>query len=265
MKTKYKIRLRLLMFFCGYSFLPFEAIGQLSEVDTARWEWSIGSTGYFSSGNVERLLITANASVKHRMPNFGYINTSRYKYGTFGNFRTDDDILSQNYFYLWPDNKFYPFQMTWVDRSWQREIDVRWLIGLGLSWRMWYNSNHLLKSSFFSGYEHSLFFRDEFAPVAPPTTGRRIKSHRWGGRLFGRHSIFQSHLKFVYEFWYLGAFNQQNNFRYHYRLELLLPIVQSIYFNIQLVNDYERLVPAEVQQQDRVVKFGLRWLPKAVN
>lgn len=75
--------------------LPKMSFAQLTEADTANFAFQAGSTDYFSSGNVERLLLRNNLSVAvlDNKKGFGLKSSNTYVYGTFGDFKTEDDLF----------------------------------------------------------------------------------------------------------------------------------------------------------------------------
>lgn len=244
-------------FCCGL--LPQTLPAQLSEADTLKWEASLSSTGTLLTGNIERFLWNNRFVVKHVQPRWGFIQDLQYRYGTIFRNRTEDDIFSRTFFYYDQNRRFYPYQMTWLERNLRRRIDSRWQLGLGATWRAVNRNGQLLKWSLMYSFEDTNYPTDEFAPVPPDDPGFELRTTRLTTRVFGRHQFRAGRWSLYYEAWFQQSLRQGDNFRYHYDVSLSTRLVGSLSLNALLQVDHERIVPAGVKQDDLSLLFGLRY------
>jgi len=232
------------------------AVAQLAEQDTARWGYSLGTSGMLITGNVERFLWTSTGELRHVAPAWGFITTNTYQYGTIFKNKTEDDLISRNFVYLYPKRRWYPYQMTWLERNWRRRIEHRYQIGLGGTWVAIRQSEHILKLSLTGTYESTNFRGDRFANY-PDSQTNTINTWRATARVFGYNVIGKSNLRLRYEAWVQPSLEDVDNFRYHLEGVVSLPL--GVRFSLQSAvnHTFERIVLEGVRQRDLIWTFGL--------
>lgn len=244
-----------------YGFILFLAVfnnatAQLAERDTARWGYSLATSGMLITGNVERFLWTSTGELRHVQPVWGFITTNTYQYGTIFNNKTEDDIISKNFIYLHPKKRWYPYQMTWLERNWRRKIDHRYQIGLGSTWIAIRKSKHILKLSLTGTYESTNFRGDQFENY-PDGETNTINTWRATMRIFGNNVIGKSNLRLRYEAWVQPSVEDADNFRYHLEGVVSLPVGARFSLQSAVNHSFEHVVLEGVRQRDLIWTFGV--------
>lgn len=240
-----------------YFFLP-NVHAQLSETDTMRLQYNLSTTGTLSKGNVERFLVITKGELKHRSAQFGMITSNTYRAGTIRGAKTEDDIISKNYFYLRPDQQIYPYQLTWLERNWRRRIDFRYQLGLGVSFVPVKQEGQLFKISLTAIHERT-YFRDSNFRHAPEAESSRIDSWRGRVRVFGRHDLFDEKVQWHYEFWAQQSPFKRYDRRYYFESSLEIPLVKNFALELALNYLWENIALEEVKQHDLFLTFGASW------
>ena len=231
------------------------ARAQLSGADTLRWQAQLQGAGSWLLGNVERLLITGNGTLKHVHPQWGFYHHLSYQYGTIRRVQTEDDLISRNFFYFRPKARWYPYQMTWLERNRRRKIDFRYQIGLGGSWVAVRQPSHLLKLSLTASVERSAFQGQAFS-ISSYDQSNTVDTWRATLRIFGQHRLPQS-LQLQYECWVQPSLLAAENYRYHADLKLSLPLGEHLSLSSVIQHTYENVVLVDVQKADLYWTFGL--------
>ena len=234
------------------------AFAQLSETDTMRWQYNLSATGTLSTGNVERFLLITKGELKHRTDLFGMITSNTYRAGTIKRKKTEDDIISKNYFYLHPDRRIYPYQLTWLERNWRRKIDFRYQVGLGISFVPLKKVDQLIKVSV-TAIQEETWFRNSNFQREPVTESARIRSWRGRVRIFGRHELFAGKARLHYECWVQQSPFKRYDYRYYCESTLRIPLIKKFAFNISLNYLYENIALDEVRKNDLFLTFGASW------
>ena len=90
--------------------LPTFLIGQINESDTLDVKAGLSISGLYQGGNVETLIFRAKTDLSLRTgKNFVFKNQNSYVYQEFGNVKADEDILSLNFLYHYPEKRIYSF------------------------------------------------------------------------------------------------------------------------------------------------------------
>ena len=127
---------------------PIFISAQINESDSLKVKASLSFTGFWQDGNVETLILRGRIdfSVKP-WKNWVYKNTNSYVYQEFGNVKADADFLSLNFLYFNPEKRFYPQVLGFLSTNFRREIDVRYLVGAGATYKIIDKKENWLKAS----------------------------------------------------------------------------------------------------------------------
>ncbi len=223
-----------------------------------RWQYDLGATGTLSTGNVERLLLIAKGELKHRTDHFGMISSNTYRVGTIRGKKTEDDIISKNYLYLGPDRRFYPYQLTWLERNWRRRIDFRYQLGLGVSFVPLNELGQLFKISLTAIHERT-YFRDSNFRHDPEAASARINSWRGRVRVFGRHELFGQRARWHYELWAQQSPFKSYDRRYYFETTFEVPLVKKFAFRMALSYLFENIALEDTQRHDLFLTFGANY------
>jgi len=237
--------------------LPKMSFAQLTEADTANFAFQAGSTGYFSSGNVERLLLRNNLSVAvlDNKKGFGLKSSNTYVYGTFGNFKTEDDLFSRNFLYFKPKARVYPYLMYFFGQDFRHRIWQRHQAGVGGSLRLLQTKDNQLKFSLTVSREFTQYHSANFQEYDNEGS-RELTLNRLTLSFFGRHHFGK--LRFGYELWAQPALSDTpETFRYHTDAFLNYKIGKIISLQTALNVNYEELALVGVERNDVVWSFGV--------
>lgn len=241
-------------FFILLGYAPLTA--QLSEQDTARWQYLLSLNGTVLTGNVSRTLVLGTAELRHVTERWGAYSGNTYQFGTFGGRRTEDDLISRNFLYLFPKRRWYPYQMTWLERNLRRRIDFRYQVGIGATVVAVRQAQHLLKLSATGTYEETLFNGTAFTDFDNGGSDR-IGTWRLTGRIFGWSRLGKDGLLLRYEYWIQPSLEERKNFRYHLEASLSLPLGRRLSLRTAVNYSHESIVLQGVRQDDLLWVFGL--------
>ena len=119
--------------------------------DTLKLKASLSLTGFWQGGNVETVIFRAKSDVSYKPLKKWVLRTKNsYVYQEFGKEKADEDILSLNFLYFDPEREIYPLLLGFVSTNFRREIDLRSLIGAGVTYQILNKKDNWLnkKSSF---------------------------------------------------------------------------------------------------------------------
>jgi hypothetical protein len=235
---------------------PLIARAQLNEADTLKFGYRLTLNGSWITGNLERLLVTATAdlSTVHRV--WAFRTSNSYQHGTFGKFRTENDLFSKNFFYLFPKKAVYPYVMGWLETNLRRSIGFRYQVGPGVSWAFVRKEHHSMKVSATATFEETRFDRDTFEMAAYEGTFR-LQTARATARLIGQHRVAKGNLRIRYELWGQPSVLDADNFRLHADVSVEVPIHRLLAVRTAFNYNYESVVVSGAFRQDTFWMFGL--------
>ena len=135
-----------------FLFLPIFLSAQINESDTLNLKANLSLTGFYQGGNVETLIFRAKSDLSFKpLKKWVFKTKNSYVYQEFGKEKADEDILSLNFLYFNPERKIYPLLLGFVSTNFRREINLRYLLGAGVTYQILNKKN---KSNFLLG----LFF-----------------------------------------------------------------------------------------------------------
>lgn len=245
---------------CGILFLftSFSncAFAQLTETDTLKFGYKFTLNGSWLTGNVERLLLISTADISTVQEKWAIRTSNTYQFGTFGKFKTENDLFSKNFFYLVPHSKVYPYLMAWLETNKRRNFQFRYQIGPGASWAFLKKQEHSMKLSFTVTYEQT-FFNDSTYVDSDYNNRDKINLFRGTTRLYGLHHFFKDRLRLRYEIWGQLAFEDAGNYRLHGDVFAEMPLTKLISFRAGFNYNYESVTLTTVKQQDTFLVFGI--------
>ncbi len=239
----------------GMGFFPAKA--QLLEKDTTAWSATLAGSFFLSTGNVDRLLLRADAAVRHLAPGWGFSAEQTYQYGTFGAFQTENDLFSRNFLYYQPRKRVYPYAMLWLESNYRKRIDFRYQVGPGLSWRVIGGGKHLVKFSLTGTYERTHFAGNDFVN-ADSQSSPIIETLRLTGRLYGTHRLAGGKLSLLYEGWFQQSLRFRNNYRFHTHVLVQAPLSRAVSLQSRLDYLYEHVVLRGVAPGDLYLTVGVQ-------
>lgn len=236
--------------------LPLCLSAQINESDTLSIKASLSLTGFYQGGNVETVIFRAKSDFSFKpWKNWVYKNQNSYVYQAFDKSKADEDMLSLNFLYLNPDRKVYPFVLGFVSTNFRREIDLRSLVGAGLTFQILNEKEHWLKLSLSSEYEQTDFSKFNFN-YSEYDGNESINTFRGTVWVNGKYALFKKKMILNHEIYFQPSLEASNNFRWQADFGLELPIWKFLNFKINYRETFESIVIANQAQTDKVLSFG---------
>jgi hypothetical protein len=235
---------------------PSFVFSQINESDSLKWKANLSLTGFYQGGNVETLIFRAKTNMSIRSgKHWVFKNQNSYVYQEFGKEKADEDILSLNFIYLNPERTIYPFALGFVSTNFRREIDLRYLLGAGLTFQVLNKKNNWLKFSISSEYERTNFSKTNFNKAA--YDGRQtINTLRGTLWINGNYHLFKNKMIFTHESYIQPSLEQGDNNRWQVNVGVELPIWTFLNFTINYRHTFESIVIENQSEEDRFLTFG---------
>lgn len=238
-------------------FVPFLLFGQTNESDSLRFKASLSVTGLFQGGNVQTSIFRSKSELSITTLNSWVFKTKNsYVYQAFSREKADEDILSLNFLYFHPEKKVYPLLIGIASTNFRREIDLRYLVGTGVSFQILNEKEYWLKFSLSSEYEETRFVRAEFNN-ADYDGSALISTFRGTLWINGKYHLLEDKLIVGHESYFQPSLSDPNNFRWQADLSLELPISKYFNFKVNYLDTFESIVIEDQRQEDRLLTFGL--------
>jgi len=235
---------------------PVFLSAQINESDTLKLKASLSLTGFYQGGNVETFIFRAKTDVSFiPWKNWVFKNQNSYVYQAFGKDKADEDILSLNFLYLNPDRKIYPFVLGFVSTNFRREIDLRYLVGAGVTFQVHNKKEDWLKISISSEYENTDFSTTNFN-FSEYNGSQSINTMRSTIWLNGKYSLFKNKMILNHESYFQTSLEEGNNYRWQADIGLEFPVWKYVNFKVNYRHTFESIVVVNQQQQDRFLTAG---------
>tara|TARA_R110001632_G_scaffold179993_4_gene299983 strand:+ start:1070 stop:1828 length:759 start_codon:yes stop_codon:yes gene_type:complete len=235
---------------------PVFLSAQINESDTLKLKASLSLTGFYQGGNVETFIFRAKTDVSFiPWKNWVFKNQNSYVYQAFGKEKADEDILSLNFLYLNPERKIYPFLLGFVSTNFRREIDLRYLVGAGVTFQVHNKKEDWLKISISSEYENTDFSTTNFN-FTEYNGSQSINTMRSTIWLNGKYSLFKNKMILNHESYFQPSLEEGNNYRWQADIGLEFPVWKYVNFKVNYRHTFESIVVVNQQQQDRFLTAG---------
>ena len=235
---------------------PVFLSAQINESDTLKLKASLSLTGFYQGGNVETFIFRAKTDVSFiPWKNWVFKNQNSYVYQAFGKDKADEDILSLNFLYLNPDRKIYPFVLGFISTNFRREIDLRYLVGAGVTFQVHNKKEDWLKISISSEYENTDFSTTNFN-FSEYNGSQSINTMRSTIWLNGKYSLFKNKMILNHESYFQPSLEEGNNYRWQADIGLEFPVWKYVNFKVNYRHTFESIVVVNPQQQDRFLTAG---------
>ena len=231
-------------------------LAQINESDTLKLKADLALTGFYQGGNVETLIFRAKSNFSFKpMKKWVFQTKNSYVYQAFDKEKADEDILSLNFLYLNPERKVYPLVLGFVSTNFRREIDLRYLLGAGVTFKILSKKDQWIKAAITTEYEHTDFNEVDFNQ--PEYDGNNIintmRATIW---VNGKYQLFNKKVILNHEFYYQPSLEKSNNYRWQADIGLELPVWKFLNFKINYLHTFESIVIGNQKQEDRFLTFG---------
>lgn len=236
--------------------VPLFLNAQINESDTLRVKAGLSLTGFYQGGNVETVIFRAKSDLSFKpWKNWVFKNQNSYVFQEFGKEKADEDILSLNFLYLNPDRKIYPFVLGFVSTNFRRAIDLRYLLGTGVTFQVVEKKKNWLKLSLSTEYERTNFSQTDFNFS---DYDGMDSINTWRGTVWvnGKYHIFKDKFILNHECYFQPSLEQSDNFRWQADVGVEMPIWKFLNFKINYRHTFESIVIENQQQEDRFLTFG---------
>ncbi len=242
---------------CLFFFLPFGLSAYSDESDTLAWKAGLDVTGFWQSGNVDTWIFRTQSDVSSKPGKKVIFRTKNsYIYQAFGKEKADEDILSLNFLNIGPDRRWSPLLLGFVSSNFRREIDLRYLLGAGVTYQVFKRNDNFLKMALSSEYEQTDFSMSTFnlSEYNGESSIRTLRSTIW---INGKYHLLDKKMILSHESFFQPSLERGNNYRWQADIGLELPINKSISFKISYRHTFESIVIADQAREDRFLTFGL--------
>ncbi|UAM98425.1 DUF481 domain-containing protein [Polaribacter litorisediminis] len=239
-----------------FLFVPFCLAAQINESDTLNLRANLSLTGFWQGGNVETLIFRAKSEVSFKPSKKMVFKTmNSYVYQAFGKTKADEDILSLNFLYFNPKRKLYPLVLGFVSTNFRREINLRSLLGVGVTYQVLENKEYWLKFSISSEYEQTKFDKTRFN-ISEYNGNQSINTFRSTFWVNGKYNLFKKKVIINHEIYFQPSLEQRDNFRWQADVGLELPVWKFLNFKINYRHTFESIVIESQKQEDGMMSFG---------
>ncbi|WP_462248110.1 DUF481 domain-containing protein [Ekhidna sp.] len=244
-------------FLCFLFLLPFLLSAQINESDSLKVKASLSLTGFFQQGNVETKIFRGRTDVSVKpWKKWVFKTKNSYVFQEFGGDKADEDILSLNFLYFNPERKLYPQVLGFVSTNFRREIDVRYLMGAGVTYQAIVGLDNWLKFSLTGEFEQTNFSetdfnRDEFDGEQTIST---FRGTIW---INGQYKILEKKMILTHESYFQPSLENGKNYRWQADIGIELPIWKFISFKVNYLHTFESIVIEGQKEQDRFLTFGV--------
>lgn len=235
---------------------PYLLLAQINESDTLSFKANLSLTGFYQGGNVETLIFRAKSDLSFKpLKKWVFKTQNSYVYQEFGKQKADEDILSLNFLYLNPERKIYPLLLGFFSTNFRREIEMRYLVGGGVTYQIINKKENWLKIALSSEYESTLFNESNFN-ITEYNGNNTINTYRGTIWVNGKYHLFKKKMIITHEFYYQPSLEKSNNYRWQADVGLELPIWKYLNFKINYIHTNESIVIANQKQEDAFLTFG---------
>ena len=239
-----------------FLFLPIFLSAQINESDTLNLKANLSLTGFYQGGNVETLIFRAKSDLSFKpLKKWVFKTKNSYVYQEFGKEKADEDILSLNFLYFNPERKIYPLLLGFVSTNFRREINLRYLLGAGVTYQILNKKNNWLKLAISSEYEQTDFGKGNFN-LSEYNGNKSLNTFRGTIWVNGKYHLFKKKVIVNHEFYFQPSLEQSNNFRWQADVGIELPIWEFLNFKINYLHTFESVVIENQKREDNILTFG---------
>lgn len=244
-------------------FFSLGGYAQLNESDTAKWQLETKWQGLWQTGNVQLLRITGGLEGQVWLHKNWVVKTQNvYLYQRFFGQRVDDEWLSRNYLYFKPNQKFYPYAISYVSSNLRRRIEQRVFAGIGLTQKVFATSGFWMKVSTNLLFEQSRFSKSQFNN-SEYDGSPQVDIWRQTLYLQGFHSFSERRVNIHYQAYWQQAYQDVQNYRWQVSLALEAKLSASLALSTKWQFAHEHLVVVNVRENDMLWLWGITYKRKS--
>lgn len=235
---------------------PVSLATQAESSDSTKLKTSLSVSGFLQDGNVETTILRINSDLIYKPWKKWVFNTrNSYVYQEFGQVKADEDFLSLNFIYFNSDKKIYPQLLGFVSTNFRRRIDLRYLVGGGITYRLIDKKRNTLRISISSEFEKTVFNQTNFNRDRYDNSSsiNTFRATLWAK---GQYALFKKKVIFSHENYFQPSLTLDDNFRWQADMSVEFPIWSFLNFRINYRHTYESIVIQDQEEEDRILTFG---------
>lgn len=246
----------------GILFLPVVMCAQMNESDPLSFKADLSITGFWQGGNVETLILRTKSGISFKpLKKWIFKTQNSYVFQEFGKKKADADFLSLNFLYVNPERILYPLILGFVSTNFRREIELRSLFGVGITYQLINQAKdqhkNWLKLSLSGEYEQTRFKRPDFNLIEY-NNNRNMNTFRSTLWVNGNYHLFKKKLIFKHEMYFQPSLEDRNNYRWWVDVAIEFPLWKYLNFKVNYLRSYENIVISNQRQKDEFLTFGLK-------
>jgi hypothetical protein len=252
-------------FFLFFSLSWVNLKAQLNESDTVKFQLRTALTGNYQQGNVNILTIRSRSDFSFApVRDFVFKSQNSSLYQEFSSKKIDNDIFSRNYLYYKPQNKVYPFGITYISTNYRRKINTRLFAGAGMTFQLLNKTYHVIKLSANAVYETNSFKGTAYN-YSKYNGSNKINLWRATVYVAGWNYLLNNHFRFYYDAYWQPAFSNRNNYRTQFDIGVDFPVWKGLNFTALYTFTHENVVISNIKQEDKILTFSLSYNLKIKN
>jgi hypothetical protein len=188
---------------------------------------------------------------------WAFKSQSNALYQAFGGFKADEDFFSRNFLYFRPENRTYPFVLSFISTNFRRKVALLHFTGLGLTRQLIQGEGQQLKVSLAGVYENTRFNQEVFN--LPAYNGSPIVNI-WRATVYaaGKHVLGQYTSVFYNAYWQ-PAVPDFKNYRLFFDTGLNWQVKPRLALQCLYLLTGEGLVAQGVQTRDHLITLGFNY------
>ena len=245
-------------FYLWFLISPVFLFSQINESDTLKLKADLSLTGFYQGGNVNTFIFRAKSDLSYRpLEKWIFKTQNSYVYQEFDKKKADTDVLSLNFLYFNPQKKVYPLLLAIASSNFRRKIDVRSLLGAGVTFQVLDKDENWLKLSVSSEYEQTQFDKTNFNRSLYDGN-ENIKTFRGTLWANGKYKLFEKKVVLNHEFYVQPSLEEDDNYRWQADMGLELPVWDFLSFKVNYKYTFESIVIQGQDQEDSILTFGFK-------
>ncbi len=239
---------------------PIFSSAQLQETDTSHWQANLNISGRLNTGNFERFLVAPEVNIAHldRQAKFGMALGQRYTYGTFGDYRSENDLLSRNFIYWKPRSRVYPYFMAWFQKHERQQLLFRYQVGPGVTYALIRKKAQVFKVSLTATFEQNRYKNDSLSYIKDQSAAK-YEALRATLRIAGNHLIASGLANFYYEGYFQQAVDNKENWRVFAEGGITIKMIRGFGTRIFATYEYQKVLVKGQKPNDLIFNFGLNY------
>lgn len=203
--------------------------------------------GNYSSGNVNRLLISNKLAFNYHYKIYEFNLSTSYIYGKQNLIKTENDYFCGITSNIWNRSKVYIWGTASTEKSFSRGTNHRENIGAGVGFNLIaYRKDRNLTVTYGYLYENTDYIiLDD------------IETVRLSARIKGRHSFLKKLIQLHHETFIQPSIVAANNYRWRTTISLEIPLTKYMNFKSGYQYIYENVVNPGKKKEDNNLTFGL--------